>query len=253
MKNAVGAVQSVVLLGGTSEIGQAVVRRLIDGRRGVRVVLGARRPAECSPFVDELTRSGSLVECVEFDACRPEDHGALFDVISARGDLDVVVTAWGVLGKTQAELDEDPLAASLVADTNYTGVVSAGLQAARVMRRQGHGTIIHLSSVAGERVRKANFVYGSSKAGSDAFMQGLADSLADTAIRVLIVRPGFVKSKMTAGMKAAPFSTTPEAVAEGTITALRGTSDVAWVPGLLRVVFVVFRHLPRVVWRRLPE
>lgn len=129
---------------------------------------------------------------------------------------------------------------------------TGGLEAARVLKAQGHGTLIHLSSVAGERVRRANFVYGASKAGSDAFMQGLADSLVGTGVRVLVVRPGFVRSKMTEGMKAQPFSTTPDKVAAAVMRALGGTATTVWVPGPLRIVFAVFRHLPRWAWRRLP-
>jgi decaprenylphospho-beta-D-erythro-pentofuranosid-2-ulose 2-reductase len=106
--------------------------------------------------------------------------------------------------------------------------------------------------VAGERVRKANFIYGSSKAGLDGFAQGLGDSLAGTGASVLIVRPGFVHSKMTEGMDALPLATTPGAVAEATARALADGRDVVWVPGLLRWVYVVFRHLPRPLWRRVP-
>jgi decaprenylphospho-beta-D-erythro-pentofuranosid-2-ulose 2-reductase len=135
---------------------------------------------------------------------------------------------------------------------NYTGAVSAGLAIAEQFRRQGHGRLIVLSSVAGERVRKANFVYGSSKAGLDGFAQGLGDALAGTGASVLVVRPGFVHSRMTAGMQAAPFASTPTAVAEATVRGLRHGRRTVWVPATLRPVFAVFRHLPGAVWRRLP-
>jgi short-subunit dehydrogenase len=109
-----------------------------------------------------------------------------------------------------------------------------------------------LSSVAGERVRKANFIYGSTKAALDGFAQGLADDLVGSGASVLIVRPGFVTGRMTAGMDPAPMATTPEAVAEATAKALASGKEIIWVPGILRVVFAVFRHLPRPLWRRLP-
>jgi decaprenylphospho-beta-D-erythro-pentofuranosid-2-ulose 2-reductase len=109
-----------------------------------------------------------------------------------------------------------------------------------------------LSSVAGERVRKANPVYGGSKAGIDGFAQGFGDELASDGVHMLIVRPGFVHSAMTAGMKAAPFATTPEKVAEVTAAALRARRRIVWAPGVLRVVFSVLRHVPGPVWRRLP-
>ena len=100
-------------------------------------------------------------------------------------------------------------------------------------------------------MRKANFVYGSSKAGLDGFAQGLGDSLVGTGASVLIVRPGFVHSAMTNGMKPAPFATTPDVVAEATVKALRAGTRIVWVPGMLRVVFSLFRHLPTPIWRRL--
>jgi decaprenylphospho-beta-D-erythro-pentofuranosid-2-ulose 2-reductase len=109
-----------------------------------------------------------------------------------------------------------------------------------------------LSSVAGERVRKANFVYGSSKAGLDGFAQGLGDSLEGTGASVLIVRPGFVHSAMTAGLKPAPFATTPDVVADVVVRGLRQGRRIVWAPGMLRWVFMVLRHVPHPIWRRLP-
>ena len=109
-----------------------------------------------------------------------------------------------------------------------------------------------LSSVAGERVRKANPVYGGTKAGIDGFAQGLGDGLAADGVHLMVVRPGFVHSAMTQGLQAAPFATTPEKVAEATARGLRGRRRTVWAPGILRVVFSVLRHVPGPVWRRLP-
>src|SRR5262249_55419270 len=120
------------------------------------------------------------------------------------------------------------------------------------MRAQGHGTIVLLSSVAGERVRKANFVYGSSKAGVDGFFQGLGDSLAGSGIHAGIVRPGFVRTKMTEGMPDGPMATTADVVACAVVEAVARDREIVWVPGPLRAVMAVVRHLPRVVFRRLP-
>ena len=130
--------------------------------------------------------------------------------------------------------------------------MSAGLAVARVLRAQGHGTLVVLSSVAGERVRQANFIYGSSKAGLDGFAQGLGDALTGSGARVLIVRPGFVHTKLTEGRPPAPLSTTPDAVAAAIAKGLADDREVIWVPATLRPLFAVFRHLPRAVWRRLP-
>ena len=137
-------------------------------------------------------------------------------------------------------------------DTNFTGPASLLILASEQLQRQGHGSLVVLSSVAGERVRKSNFVYGASKAGLDGFAQGLGDSLVGTGVDVLIVRPGFVHTKMTAGLKAAPLSTKPEAVAAEVAKGLRRRAEAIWAPAPLRWVMLALRLLPRAVFRRLP-
>ncbi|HEX4702987.1 MAG TPA: SDR family NAD(P)-dependent oxidoreductase, partial [Pseudonocardiaceae bacterium] len=124
---------------------------------------------------------------------------------------------------------------------------------ANLLRAKGSGQLIVFSSVAGMRVRRANYVYGSAKAGLDGFASGLADALAGSGVRLLLVRPGFVVGRMTAGMSPAPFSSTPDQVADATVAALRRGRGEVWVPGVLRPIFAVMRVLPRAVWRRLPR
>jgi decaprenylphospho-beta-D-erythro-pentofuranosid-2-ulose 2-reductase len=251
MRDALGSVQSVLVLGGGSEIGLAIARRLI-GERARRVILAGRAPERLASAVDDLRRAGAeTVEAVAFDADAVADHaGVLDDVFARHGDIDVVIVAFGVLGR-QEELAADSAAAASLAHTNYVGAVSVTTAAVERLRRQGHGTLVVLSSVAAERARKSNYVYGSSKAGLDAFAQGLGDSVAGTGVGVLVVRPGFVHTQMTAGLDPAPFSTTPEAVAEATARGLRTGAHTVWAPGILRWVMTVLRHLPRPVFRRL--
>lgn len=247
MDNALRQPQTIVLLGGRSDIGVAIVKELISATT-TNVVLAGRSGA---PMPD-LGASHVEVTEVPFDAREPETHEAILsDVVRRIGDIDVVIVAFGVLGE-QDEFDDKPALAADVAAVNFGGAMSACLAATKVFRSQGHGQLVVLSSVAGERVRKANFVYGATKAGLDAFAQGLSDALADTPCQVLIVRPGFVHSTMTAGRPAAPFATTPEAVATATAKALRAGKRIVWAPGILRWVFMVLRHLPTAVWRRLP-
>jgi decaprenylphospho-beta-D-erythro-pentofuranosid-2-ulose 2-reductase len=252
VENGVGEPQVVVLLGGTSEIGQAIVGALA-GPATRTVVLASRDPGSTSAFAEQLRSRGvGSVDEVAFEATDHAGHDAFVRDIAARhGDLDVVIQAFGVLGD-QATFDDDPVAAAAAVDVNYTAGVSSGLAVAAQLRRQGHGTLVVISSVAGERVRKANFVYGSSKAGLDGFAQGLGDALAGSGARVLVVRPGFVPTRMTEGMKPAPFSSTPDAVAQATVKGLRRGARTVWAPGILRVVFMGLRHLPGAAWRRLP-
>jgi decaprenylphospho-beta-D-erythro-pentofuranosid-2-ulose 2-reductase len=135
---------------------------------------------------------------------------------------------------------------------DFLGAGSLLLHCLRRLREQGTGTLIVLSSVAAERPRANNAIYGAAKAGLDALAQGLADAEADSGVRVLVVRPGFVKTRMTEGLPAAPFATSAEAVAEATVAALGSRAHTIWVPAHLRYLFAVLRHLPRPLFRRLP-
>jgi decaprenylphospho-beta-D-erythro-pentofuranosid-2-ulose 2-reductase len=252
VKDAVGSVQSVLVLGGGSEIGLAIARQLA-GRRARTIVLAGRDPERFARSADDLRAAGATrVETMPFDATDFEAHPAFVDDVIARvGDLDLVVIAFGVLGDAD-KAERDAATALEIVQTNYTGVVSVTVPLAQKLEAQGHGTIVLLSSVAGERVRKANFVYGSSKAGADGFFQGLGDRLVGTGVRLIIVRPGFVKTKMTAGMKDAPLATTADAVASSVVDALARNREIVWVPAPLRLVMAVLRHLPRPIFRRLP-
>ncbi len=242
--------QSLLVLGGTSEIALAVARRLI-ARRTRTVWLAGRPPPASTRRPARLRALGAEVHTVDFDALDPAGHEDALGKVFAEGDVDMVLLAFGTLGD-QARDERDPQAAVRVAQTNYTGAVSAGLVCAGALQAQGHGSLVVLSSVAGERARRANFIYGSSKAGLDAFAQGLGDALYGTGVHVMVVRPGFVRTRMTAGLPEAPLATTPEAVATAVELGLRRRSETVWVPGALRVVMSALRHLPRGVFRRLP-
>ncbi len=251
MEDALGAVQSILVLGGTSDIAVATVRRLA-GRRGAHVILAGRHVDRMESVVRQLQAAGAgQVEAVAFDALETGMHDAFVkDVWERLGDIDLVLAAFGVLGD-QELAERDATEAVRIAQTNYVGAVSVLIPIARRLRMQGHGTLAVLSSVAAVRVRRANFIYGSSKAGLDAFAQGLGDSLIGSGARVLVVRPGFVRTKMTAGRDAAPFSTTSEAVAEAIEAGLRNRAEMVWVPPVLRWLMTVLNCLPRPIFRRL--
>jgi decaprenylphospho-beta-D-erythro-pentofuranosid-2-ulose 2-reductase len=252
MKDSLGSVQSVLVLGGGSDIAQATLRELVQ-RRARTIVLAARDVSSVAGIADELRGAGATnVETVAFDARDNASHEAFVDDVFERfGDIDLALLAFGVLGD-QETAEHDGTAAVDIAEVNYVGAVSVTVPIAQRMRRQGHGAIVALSSVAGERARRSNFVYGSSKAGMDAFFQGLGDSLVDTGVKVMIVRPGFVRTKMTEGMDAAPLSTTPEAVATAIVHGLARGKETVWVPSTLRYVMSGLRHVPRPIFRKLP-
>ena len=246
MNDALGSPQSVLVLGGTSEIARATLRALI-ARRCRTVILAGRDQASLDEAAAEARSVGATtVETVPFDAlavaqaCRVVD-----EVFDRHGDIDLVLVAAGVLGDQEAA-EKDPTAVGEIVPA------AAMMACAARLRRQGHGVMVVLSSVAGERARRANFVYGSSKAGLDAFSQGLSDSLVGSGARLLIVRPGFVHTRMTAGMSPAPMATTADEVADVIVRGLEKGADVVWAPPPLRWVMVVLRHLPRALFRRIP-
>ena len=152
--------------------------------------------------------------------------------------------AFGILGD-QARAETDAAHAVSVVHTDYVAQVSLLTLLAQRMREAGRGRMVVFSSVAGVRVRRANYVYGSAKAGLDGFASGLADALHGTGVRLLIVRPGFVIGRMTEGMEPAPFSSTPAQVAEATAQALAKGRRAVWVPWALRPVFFGMRLLPQ--------
>ena len=251
MRDGLGAVQSVLVFGGTSDIAESTLRRLVQ-RRVRRVVLAGRDVDRLGEIAEDLrARGASSVECVPFDALDTATHEALVDDIFDRvGDIDLVLVAFGVLGE-QADAEQHTAAAVDVARVNYLGAVSVLTPTAERLRSQGHGTLVVLSSVAGERARESNYVYGSTKAGLDAFAQGLSDRLVGTGANVMIVRPGFVHTKMTTGLKPAPLAATADAVAAAILDGLAAGRTIVWVPRTLRPVMSVLRHLPRPLFRRL--
>ncbi|MFF4210516.1 decaprenylphospho-beta-D-erythro-pentofuranosid-2-ulose 2-reductase [Streptomyces sp. NPDC001796] len=242
--------QSLLILGGTSQIALATARRLV-ARRTRTVWLAGRPSPALEAAAEHLRALGADTRTLPFDALDPEAHEAALGKVFAEGEIDLVLLAFGVLGD-QATDERDPVAAARVAQTNYTGAVTAGLVCARALQTQGHGSMVVLSSAAGERARRRDFLYGSSKAGLDVFAQGLGDALYGTGAHVMVVRPAHVRTRRTAATEPEPLSTTPEEVATAIELGLRRRSEVVWVPGVLRLVMAVLRHLPRPLFRRLP-
>jgi decaprenylphospho-beta-D-erythro-pentofuranosid-2-ulose 2-reductase len=243
-------IQSAAVFGGNSDIAVATVEAL--AREGLRRVVLAVRDPERAPAAASLRGRGLQVDAVRFDADDdPAQHErAVALTFELLGTVDVALVAFGVLGDQDAA-KRDPRAAVALARTNFVGPVSLLTILAERMRAQGRGAIVVLSSVAAERARQANYPYGATKAGLDAFAQGLGDALAAENVHVLVARPGWVRTKMTAGNRAAPLATDPQRVARDIVDGLRRNAHTVWSPRVLRAVFVAMRLLPRPVWRRL--
>jgi decaprenylphospho-beta-D-erythro-pentofuranosid-2-ulose 2-reductase len=166
------------------------------------------------------------------------------------GEVDLVILAVGVLGE-RGGLPEDIAGALDVLEVNVVGTGSLLMESARELRERGRGTLVVLSSIAAERPRRANAVYGASKAALDGLSQGLADALRPAGVRVMVVRPGFVHTRMTHGLPAPPLACSPETVAQATVRGLERGAGTVWAPRALRWVALAIRLLPRPIFRRL--
>jgi short-subunit dehydrogenase len=241
----------VLILGGRSEIGIELARLLASG---ATVVLAARRADQLDEQVGALKEAGAkAVHTREFDADDLASHGPLIaSIIAEHGPIGTAVLAFGILGD-QARAEADAEHAVAIVHTDYVAQVGILTHLALAMRTAGKGSLVVFSSIAGARVRRANYVYGSAKAGLDGFASGLADALHGTGVHLLISRPGFVIGRMTEGMTPAPLSSTPEQVAAATARALAKGKRTVWIPWALGPASVVMRMLPQFVWRRMPR
>ena len=254
MSSAKGA---VLILGGRSDIGGELARRLCPGRP---VVLAARGTHGMDKLVDDLRTLGATdIHEVDFDATAVDSHRELItNAQQLAGEITCAVVAFGILGE-QDKAEHDEHHAVDIATVDYLAQVSMLTVLSDVMSR---GHIVAFSSIAGWRARRANYVYGSTKAGLDAFCQGLADKLTldkSKDLALITARPGFVIGSMTEGMKPAPMSVTPDVVADA-ITAQIPTeltkkprSVTLWIPRRLAVLAFIMRLVPRAIWRRMPR
>lgn len=258
MINAVGNPQSILLFGGTSEIGLAICAEYL--KKGPARVILATLPGDPlrDTAVAQMKASGaSEVEVIDFDALDTDSHPKVVEQAWAEGDIDVAIVAFGLLGNAE-ELWQDQRKAVQITQINYTAAVSVGVLIGEKMKAQGFGRIIAMSSAAGERVRRSNFVYGSTKAGLDGFYLGLGEALRPFGPRVLVIRPGQVRTTTTiehwkaTGAKEAPFTVDKEEVAALAVEASEKGKELIWAPGAFRYVMMILRHIPRPIFRRLP-
>jgi decaprenylphospho-beta-D-erythro-pentofuranosid-2-ulose 2-reductase len=254
--DAVGNPQTILLLGGTSEIGLAICERYLQNAQA-RVVLAALPddPGRDNAVAQMKAAGAKSVQLIDFDAVETDSHPQVIDAAftdgGSRRDVDVAIVAFGLLGDAE-ELWQNQRKAVQIAEINYTAAVSVGVLLGEKMRAQGFGQIIAMSSAAGERVRRSNFVYGSTKAGLDGFYLGLGEALRPSGVRVLVIRPGQVRTRMSAHVKEAPLTVDKEYVANLAVTSAAKGKDLVWAPGAFRYVMMVLRHIPRPIFRKLP-
>jgi decaprenylphospho-beta-D-erythro-pentofuranosid-2-ulose 2-reductase len=254
----VGNPQAILLLGGTSEIGLAICERYLQNAHARILLADLPDHPRKDDAIAAMTAAGAKsVEWIDFDGTENDKHPAVIDQAFAGGDVDVAIVAFGLLGDAE-ELWQNQRKAVQIAEINYTAAVSVGVLLGEKMRAQGFGQIIAMSSAAGERVRRSNFVYGSTKAGLDGFYLGLGEALREFGVRVLVIRPGQVRTSTTiahwkaTGAKEAPLTVDKEYVADLAVTASAKGKELVWAPGAFRYVMMVLRHIPRPIFRKLP-
>ncbi len=252
MNDPFGTPGSVVVFGGTSDIARALLRRLV-ARGTKKVWLSGRDRGRLDEVAAELRTGGAdALSALEFDATDVQGAVAIVDSTFAEaGRVDLVVMAVGLLVDNERD-ERDPAKVAESVAVNFAWPATALARVAEHFRDQGSGRAVVLSTVAAVRVRRANYVYGSAKAGLDEYARNLHQALMGTGAGIMVVRPGFVHSKMTVGRPAPPLSTTPDAVAADVVRGLEHNAEVVWSPAKLRAVFTGLQLLPEPIWRRLP-
>ncbi|OZF53841.1 decaprenylphospho-beta-D-erythro-pentofuranosid-2-ulose 2-reductase [Rhodococcus sp. 14-2470-1b] len=250
--DAVGNPQTILVLGGTSEIGLAITEEYLS-KSPARVILAAlpNDPLRDASVAQLKAKGAKDVDVIDFDALDTESHPRVIEEAWSKGDVDVAIVAFAVDFDAE-ELWQNQRKAVLTANINYTASVSVGVLLAEKLKAQAYGRIIVMSSVAGERVRRSNFVYGSTKAGLDGFYLGLGEALREFGPRVTVIRPGMVRTKFSAHVKEAPLTVDKEDIAKLAVAASQKGKDLVWAPGPFRFVMIALRHVPRPIFRKLP-
>ena len=249
MLNAVGEAQNILLLGGTSEIGLAIVKEFLPAHVTLAIRPGSSHAEQAKAEIESA--GARSVRVIDFDALDFASHPAVIDEAFEGHDFDVAVVAFGILGDNEEQWQNQAKAVEAV-QTNYTAAVSVGVLLGQKFKAQGHGTIVAMSSVAGMKVRRSNFVYGSAKAGLDGFYGQLGEALREYGVNVLLVRPGQVRTRMSAGVKEAPLTVNREDVAKAVHEAVVKRDDTVWVHPAFEYVSLILNHIPKPSFRKLP-
>lgn len=236
----------IALFGGTSDIGLAIVEELAGTEPTEIILLMRNSSPNVEPARERLLTRGYSVVSLDFDALAFDSHPGIVDRVFEKS-VDVAIVAFGVLGDSE-RLWQDHAKGVETLQVNSTGTISVGIALGQAFTRQGGGQLVLVSSMAGEKVRQGNFVYGLSKQAADEFYTHLGDAIPE--LEVLVVRPGFVRTKMTEGRQAA-LAVTAEQVAKATVRALGQGRDLVRVPWVFGPLVFVYRHLPAAIRNRL--
>lgn len=241
--------KSALLVGGTSTIGLAIIRELAHGGRLNKLILAGRPSDMLTSTLDALSieMPGTIVRFVDMDLTSTGTLAGQVAEVIRINETDLMVLAAGVLPPKQSRQDQVLDAAKV----NYLGPLEVCSQAVESFKSRGKGTIVIMSSVAAIRKRSDNYLYGSTKAGLDFWARGAAESLRSTAVRIMVVRPGMVETRMSRGVERAPLTCRPQDVASAVSTGLAKGTTVVWVPGKIKIFMTLLNMLPLPVYEKL--
>lgn len=239
---------SVLILGAASDMAIAIARKF--AKEGYDIQLAARQSARLSSLCTDLgIRAGVHCSVHEFDALDFSSHKNFIDALPALPDVTFCV--FGLLGENENALSDWSQAERII-HSNYTGAVSILNLIAKQYEQRGSGTIVGISSVAGERGRQSNFLYGSAKAGFTAYLSGLRNRLYHSGVHVVSIQPGFVNTKMTSELKLPPLLTAqPSEVAEAAFKAVRRKSNTVYVKWYWKYIMLIIRNIPEPMFKKM--
>lgn len=240
--------QTILILGGASDMGLALARTY--AAQHAHLILAARNPERLDRDMADLTQRGAAsARHVALDVMQFDSHASFIDQLGALPD--VVISVVGLLGE-QSAAERDAALAETIIVTNYAGPALLLGEFANRMEARGHGTLIGISSVAGDRGRASNYLYGSAKAGFTAFLSGLRNRLAKKNVHVMTVKPGFVNTRMTAGMKLPkPLTAQPEEVAAAIVNAAARKANVVYTYRIWQLIMLIICHIPEAIFKKL--
>ena len=239
----------VAILGATSGIAEAAAR--IWAAQGARLVLVGRNAERLEVIVDDLkARGAAQAEVLVADCAEVDPVSELARIVKALGGLDVILLAYGVLGE-QAELERDPAATADLLRTNFSSAAAWCLAAAAILEHERSGALLVIGSVAGDRGRGSNYVYGASKAGLGVLVQGIAHRLARSGARAVLIKPGFVDTPMTAGVaRKGPLWASPETVARSIVASADRGGPIVYAPAFWRAIMLIVRNVPSAIFHK---
>jgi len=240
--------KNVLILGATSDIAQAIARKY--AAEGWSLSLAARNMELLEPVAGDLrVRSTTEVQTLGFDAADFSNHRKFYESLETKPDI--VICVFGYMGdQLLARTDLDEVCRTI--DVNYTGAVSILNVVAEDFEKRGSGSIVGISSVAGDRGRQSNYIYGSAKAGFTAYLAGLRNRLAKTGVHVMTVKPGFCRTKMTENLELpAALTADPEQVANAIFQGLEKKRNTVYTLWMWRWIMLVIRHIPETIFKKM--